>query len=185
MRLRYLLLTASIMLFSSLCSAQDSLLLADNHHTIESSDSVIVKQLREKEIRFSHNNSVTLLMNGQEKFDDLFQAIRQAKKSVHLEYFNFRNDSIAGLLFDLLAEKAKQGVKVRALYDGFGNSSNNKPLRKRHIKEIRANGIEIYEYKPVNFPWVHAIFNRDHRKIVVIDGQIAYTGGMNVADYNI
>ena len=185
MRLRYLLLTASIMLFSSLCSAQDSLLLADNHHTIESSDSVIVKQLREKGIRFSHNNSVTLLMNGQEKFDDLFQAIRQAKKSVHLEYFNFRNDSIAGLLFDLLAEKAKQGVKVRALYDGFGNSSNNKPLRKRHIKEIRANGIEIYEYKPVKFPWVHAIFNRDHRKIVVIDGQIAYTGGMNVADYYI
>ena len=173
------------MLFSSLCSAQDSLLLADNHHTIESSDSVIVKQLREKGIRFSHNNSVTLLMNGQEKFDDLFQAIRQAKKSVHLEYFNFRNDSIAGLLFDLLAEKAKQGVKVRALYDGFGNSSNNKPLRKRHIKEIRANGIEIYEYKPVKFPWVHAIFNRDHRKIVVIDGQIAYTGGMNVADYYI
>ena len=84
------------MLFSTLCSAQDSLLLADNHHTIESSDSVIVKQLREKGIRFSHNNSVTLLMNGQEKFDDLFQAIRQAKKSVHLEYFNFRNDSIAG-----------------------------------------------------------------------------------------
>lgn len=101
------------MLFSSLCSAQDSLQLA-NHHTKESSDSVIVNQLREKGIRFSHNNSVTLLMNGQEKFDDLFQAIRQAKKSVHLEYFNFRNDSIAGLLFDLLAEKAKQGVKVRA-----------------------------------------------------------------------
>jgi len=172
------------MLFSSLCSAQDSLQLA-NHHTKESSDSVIVNQLREKGIRFSHNNSVTLLMNGQEKFDDLFQAIRQAKKSVHLEYFNFRNDSIAGLLFDLLAEKAKQGVKIRALYDGFGNSSNNKPLRKRHIKEIRANGIEIYEYKPVKFPWVHAIFNRDHRKIVVIDGQIAYTGGMNVADYYI
>ena len=185
MKLRYLLLTASILLFSSLCSAQDSLLLADNHHTIESSDSVIVKQLREKGIRFSHNNSVTLLMSGQEKFDDMFQAIRQAKKSVHLEYFNFRNDSIAGLLFELLAEKVKQGVKVRALYDGFGNSSNNKPLRKRHIQEIRANGIEIFEYKPVKFPWVHAIFNRDHRKIVVIDGQIAYTGGMNIADYYI
>ena len=52
-------------------------------------------------------------------------------------------------------------------------------------KKIRANGIEIYEYKPLKFPWVHAIFNRDHRKIVIIDGQIAYTGGMNVADYYI
>lgn len=51
-------------------------------------------------------------MNGQEKFDDMFQAIRQAKHSVHLEYFNFRNDSIASLLFDILAQKAKEGVKV-------------------------------------------------------------------------
>ena len=184
MKLRYFLLVANIVLSSSLCSAQDSISLAHNQ-TKESSDSTIVNLLRGKGIRFSHNNSVTLLMNGQEKFDDMFQAIRQAKKSIHLEYFNFRNDSIAGLLFDLLAQKAQEGVKVRALYDGFGNSSNNKPLRKRHIKEIRANGIEIFEYKPVKFPWVHAIFNRDHRKIVVIDGQIAYTGGMNVADYYI
>ncbi len=151
----------------------------------QTSDSLIVQQLREKDIRFSHDNSVTLLTRGQEKFDDMFQAIRQAKKSVHLEYFNFRNDSIASLLFDLLAEKAKQGVKVRALYDGFGNASNNQPLKKKHIRNIRSKGIEIYEYKPMRFPWVHDLFNRDHRKIVIIDGQIAYTGGMNVADYYI
>ena len=170
--MRYFLLIATLWLSCSLCSAQTS-------------DSLIVNQLRGKGVSFSHDNSVTLLMNGQEKFDDMFQAIRQAKHSVHLEYFNFRNDSIASLLFDILAQKAKEGVKVRALYDGFGNSSNNKPLRKRHLKKIRTNGIEIYEYKPLKFPWVHAIFNRDHRKIVVIDGQIAYTGGMNVADYYI
>ncbi len=158
--------------YACLCSAQTS-------------DSLIVSQLRSKGIRFSHNNSVTLLTNGQAKFDDLFQAVRQAKSSIHLEYFNFRNDSIASLLFDLLAQKAKEGVKVRALYDGFGNSSNNRPLKAKHLKQIRANGIEIYEFKPLKFPWFHAIFNRDHRKIVVIDGQIAYTGGMNVADYYI
>jgi len=172
MKLREIITTITLMLVSSLCSAQTS-------------DSLIVNQLRGKGIRFSHDNSVTLLMNGQEKFDDMFQAIRQAKKSIHLEYFNFRNDSIASLLFDLLGQKAKEGVKVRALYDGFGNSSNNKPLRKRHLKKIREMGIEIYEYKPVKFPWIHAVFNRDHRKIVIIDGQIAYTGGMNVADYYI
>lgn len=142
-------------------------------------------QLRAKGISFSHDNAVTLLMNGQEKFDDLFQAIRQAKKSIHLEYFNFRNDSIASLLFDLLGEKAKEGVKVRALYDGFGNASNNQPLKKQHLEAIRKRGIEIFEFNPVKFPWVDDIFNRDHRKIVVIDGQIAYTGGMNVADYYI
>ena len=149
------------------------------------SDSTIVRQLREEGIRFSDNTSVTLLMSGQEKFDDMFCAIRQARSSVHLEYFNFRNDSIASLLFDLLAEKAKEGVEVRALFDGFGNDSNNQPLLKKHIKAIRKRGIEIYEFDPIRFPWINHVLHRDHRKIVVIDGQIAYTGGMNVADYYI
>ena len=151
----------------------------------QTSDSLIVNQLEEEGVKFSHNNSVTLLMSGQEKFDDMFQAIRQARSSVHLEYFNFRNASIASLLFDILAEKAKEGVEVRALFDGFGNDSNNQPLLKRHLKSIRSRGIEIFEFDPVRFPWVNHVLHRDHRKIVVIDGQIAYTGGMNVADYYI
>ena len=151
----------------------------------QTSDSLIVNQLREEGITFSNNNSVTLLMSGQEKFDDMFEAIRQAKSSVHLEYFNFRNDSIASLLFKLLAEKASEGVEVRALFDGFGNDSNNRPLKRKHLKEIRSRGIEIYEFDPVRFPWVNHVFHRDHRKIVIIDGKIAYTGGMNVADYYI
>lgn len=151
----------------------------------QTSDSLIVENLRDEGITFSHNNSVTLLMSGQEKFDDMFQAIRQARSSVHLEYFNFRNDSIVSLLFRLLAQKAKEGVEVRALFDGFGNDSNNRPLKRKHLKQMRSVGIEIYEFDPVNFPWVNHVFHRDHRKIVVIDGKIAYTGGMNVADYYI
>ena len=148
-------------------------------------DSLIVAQMRAEGVRFSHNNSVVLLTSGQEKFDDLFTAIRQAQHSVHLEYFNFRNDSIAHLLFRLLEEKVQQGVKVRALFDGFGNDSNNRPLKKKHLRELRERGIEIYEFDPVRFPWINHVFHRDHRKIVVIDGNIAYTGGMNVADYYI
>ena len=153
--------------------------------TEERADSLIVRQMEAQGVTFSHDNSVTLLMSGQEKFDDMFKAIRQARETVHLEYFNFRNDSIADLLFEILAEKVRQGVTVRALFDGFGNSSNNQPLKKHHIESLRSKGIQIYEYKPLKFPWLHAIFNRDHRKIVIIDGKIAYTGGMNVADYYI
>ena len=149
------------------------------------SDSIIVEQLRQEGVTFSHNNRIRLLISGQEKFDDLFQAISEARSSIHLEYFNFRNDSIAMLLFNLLAEKAAQGVEVRALYDAFGNSSNNRPLKNRHIRKLRSQGIQIYEFDPLNFPWINHVFSRDHRKIVVIDGQIAYTGGMNVADYYI
>lgn len=151
----------------------------------QTSDSIIVNILEKNNIIFSKNNSVTLLYSGQEKFDDMFCAIRQAKSSIHLEYFNFRNDSIAFKLFDLLKEKAAEGVEVRALFDGFGNDSNNQPLKKKHIKQLREDGIEIYEFDPVRFPWINHVFTRDHRKIVVIDGNIAYTGGMNVADYYI
>ena len=151
----------------------------------QSADSVVVEALRHEGVTFSDNNSVTLLMSGQEKFDDMFAAIRQARESVHLEYFNFRNDSIASLLFDLLSEKVKEGVEVRALFDAFGNSSNNQPLKKHHLKDLHERGIEIYEFDPLRFPWINHVFSRDHRKIVVIDGEIAYTGGMNVADYYI
>ena len=153
--------------------------------SVISSDSAIVACLEKEGIVFSHNNSVVLLPSGQEKFDDMFEAIRQAKSSIHLEYFNFRNDSIAMALFQLLKEKAAQGVEVRALFDGFGNDSNNRPLLKKHIRQLREDGIEIYEFDPVRFPWVNHVFLRDHRKIVVIDGNVAYTGGMNVADYYI
>ncbi len=148
--------------------------------------SAIVRRTLEAEgVNFSNDNSMVLFKNGQEKFDDLFSAIRQAKKSIHLEYFNFRNDSIATLLFALLADKAKEGIQVRAIFDAFGNSSNNRPLKKEHLKKIRQNGIEIYEFDPICFPWLNHIWARDHRKIVVIDGKVAYIGGMNVADYYI
>ncbi len=136
-------------------------------------------------VKFTSNNSVALLTSGQEKFDDLIKAVSQARKSIHLEYFNFRNDSISEELFTVLAQKAAEGVEVRALFDGFGNSSNNRPLRKRHLQQLREHGVEIYEFDPLRFPWINHAVHRDHRKIVVIDGMIAYTGGMNVADYYI
>lgn len=143
----------------------------------QTSDSLIVHTLRSEKIQFSDNNSVALLMSGQEKFDDMFKAIRQAKSSVHLEYFNFRNDSIASLLFDILREKRKEGVEIRAMFDGFGNDSNNQPLKKYHLKALRDDSIKIVEYDPIRFPWINKIFGRDHRKIVVIDGQIGLHGG--------
>ena len=148
------------------------------------SDSAVVSFLQDEfDVRFSDNNSVVFFKTGQEKFDDLFQAVRQAKHSIHLEYFNFRNDSISSLLFDLLAEKAAEGVEVRALYDGFGNCSNDRPLKQHHLDSLHRRGIQIKEFDRLAFPFLQNSFFRDHRKVVVIDGLIAYTGGMNVADY--
>ena len=169
--IRYILLTCCLLLTANFTYGE------------ERSDSTIRHVLENKGIEFTDNNTVALLMNGYEKFDDMFEAIRQARNHVHLEYFNFRNDSIASALFDILKLKVKEGVKVRALFDGFGNDSNNSPLKKKHLDSLRASGIEIYEFDPIRFPWINHVFSRDHRKIVVIDGAVAYTGGMNVADY--
>lgn len=144
-----------------------------------------MRRLQQMELPITGNNTVELLMNGHDKFIDLFEAIRQAKHHIHLEYFNFRNDSIANSLFDLLAEKVKEGVEVRAMFDAFGNSSNNRPLKKHHLQAIRERGIEIVKFDPIKFPWINHAMHRDHRKIVVIDGQTGYTGGMNIADYYI
>jgi cardiolipin synthase len=149
------------------------------------SDSTLIVYLNNLGIETTQYNQLKLLKSGKEKFIDLFQAIEQAKHHVHLEYFNFRNDSIANSLFELLGKKAKEGVEIRAIFDAFGNFSNNQPLKKKHLKEIRAKGIEIVKFDPLRFPWINHVFHRDHRKIAVIDGEIGYTGGMNIADYYI
>ncbi|MDR1897203.1 MAG: cardiolipin synthase [Prevotellaceae bacterium] len=145
----------------------------------------VIEYLAEQGMPTTGNNKLKLLKSGKEKFDDLFREIAGAKHHVHLEYFNFRNDSIAGLLFDLLAIKAKQGVKVRAVFDDFGNCSNNKPLKNKDLKQLRKRGIEIEIFDPIHFPFLNHIAHRDHRKIVIIDGKIGYTGGINIADYYI
>lgn len=137
-------ITTVMVLYSIICptrlsaqtEAQGS--LAERHEmTADRADSLIVNQLRKKGVRFSHNNSVTLLTTGREKFNDLFKAIDQARSSIHLEYFNFRNDSINEELIKHLAAKAKEGVEVRAVFDGFGNASNNRPMKKKNLKSIR------------------------------------------------
>jgi cardiolipin synthase len=149
------------------------------------SDSAVIHFLSEKGVPTTENNTVKLLNGGREKFNDLFLNIKKAQHHIHLEYFNFRNDSIVEQLFNLLNEKVRQGVEVRAVFDAFGNWSNNMPLKKQHLDTLRKNGIEIFPFDPLCFPFVNHIFCRDHRKIVIIDGKTAYTGGINIADYYI
>lgn len=149
------------------------------------SDSILLDYFQKNELPITHHNQTSLLTSGFEKFVNLFETIQNAQHHIHLEYFNFRNDSIANTLFDLLAKKAAEGVKVRAMFDAFGNSSNNQPLKKRHLEEIESKGIEIVKFDPLKFPWINHVWSRDHRKIVVVDGVIGYTGGMNIADYYI
>lgn len=150
-----------------------------------SSDTLFVRYLQEQHIKTTFHNELELLTSGREKFEHLFREIEKAKKHIHLEYFNFRNDSIARELFEILIRKSEEGVKVRAMFDAFGNMSNNRPLRKKHLKILRDKGIDIRVFDPIRFPYINHAFSRDHQKIVVIDGKVGYTGGMNIADYYI
>lgn len=128
-------------------------------------------------------NEITLLPSAQAKYSDMFQAIREAKRFVHLEYFIFRNDSTGRALLDILHQKANEGLEVRLLIDAYGNYKAPDPWTSDQIDSIRSLGIQLAIFDPLRFPWIPNMLHRDHRKIVVVDAKSAYTGGMNVADY--
>lgn len=148
-------------------------------------DSLVRHYLEFAGIQTHSGNSITLLESGSKKFDDLLRHLEGAKRHIHMEYFNFRNDSISHRVFALLRQKAQEGVKVRILFDAFGNMSNDRPLKRRHLDSIRQDSIQIVKFDPIRFPWVNHVSSRDHRKLVIIDGTTGYLGGMNIADYYI
>ena len=185
-KIKFYLLAVILSCFTSnLYAQQDTILNRSNFPNSFASDSAVIAFLSDAGIPITTDNKVRLLKNGNEKFDDLFNTIEKAKHHIHLEYFNFRNDSIAKELFTRLTHKAQEGIEVRALFDAFGNWSNSRPLKKKHLKKLREKGIEIYHFDPLYFPYINHVFHRDHRKIAVIDGATAYVGGMNIADYYI
>lgn len=183
MKLKTVVLSMAFVL--GIFSTMSLFAIQNNSFVCETADSAVCHALQQKQIVVTDSNSVHLLTTGADKFKNLFDAIRQAHSFVHMEYFNFRNDSINSLLIGLLKEKVKEGVEVRIMYDAFGNASNNRPINKVMHDSIARTGIKIVKFDPLRFPWLNHIIPRDHRKIVVIDGRIAYTGGMNVADYYI
>ncbi|WP_459129172.1 cardiolipin synthase [Guggenheimella bovis] len=129
--------------------------------------------------QLSTNNDVEIFTSGAEKFDRLFQDLEEAKETIHLEYFIFKNGFIFDRLKDILIRKARAGVKVRLIYDSVGTVR----LKKSSLQELKDAGIDLAEFYPVVFPILSRKLNyRNHRKIVVIDGKIGYVGGMNVGD---
>ena len=124
-------------------------------------------------------NDVKIFTNGNDKFDALFADIEQAKKHIHVEYYVLLDDAIGTRLQQALIQKAKEGLEVRVIYDSFGS----RKTKKKFFEEFRKAGIETEPFLKLTLPALTSRINyRTHRKIVVIDGQIGYVGGMNVAD---
>ncbi len=125
------------------------------------------------------NNKVKLLINGEQKFPEMLQAIREARHHIHVEYYIYEYDKIGTALIDLLIEKAKGGVKVKMIYDDFGSPSINRKTEKR----MQDAGVQIFPFHKIRFYLLANRINyRNHRKIVVIDGRTGFTGGINVSD---
>lgn len=124
-------------------------------------------------------NDITVFTSGQEKLEALLHDIEQARDHIHVQYFIIEDDSTGRRLFDLLERKAREGVKVRMLYDYVGSFY----LRPRVLKRLRAAGIDVYPFMELTFTQFLLRINwRNHRKMVIIDGEVGYVGGMNIAD---
>lgn len=126
---------------------------------------------------FSDDNEITVFTDGNEKFDALIEDMKQAKKYIHVQYYIIRNDVLFQRIKDVLIQKVKEGVEVRILFDGMGGRT----VRQKCWDELKKQGIKIAEFFPALFGPLHLRINyRNHRKIVVIDGDIAYLGGFNI-----
>ena len=127
-----------------------------------------------------YGSKVEIIISGQRMFDALIEDMEHAENHIHIEFFIFDNDETGRLIKTVLMKKALQGVKVRFIYD---NVANWKVSRKFYY-EMQEAGVQVASLMETRFPLLQSskINYRNHRKIVVIDGRIGYTGGMNVSN---
>jgi cardiolipin synthase len=124
-------------------------------------------------------NSIEMYHTGEETFKAIKEALLSAKDHIHMEFYIIEDDKIGNEIKEILIHKAKEGVSVRVIYDDVGSWG----LSKKYIKEIRNAKGKIKPFMKVRFPFLSSKLNyRNHRKILVIDGKIAFMGGINIAD---
>lgn len=133
--------------------------------------------LKNSESPFSINNEVRVLKNGEETFKAIIEALEDARTFIHLEYFIIRNDRIGKRIRDILVAKAKEGIAVRIIYDSVGCWQ----LTEDFFQPMKEAGVESYPFLPVLAPLLSRELNyRNHRKIIVVDGQVGFVGGLNI-----
>lgn len=159
------------------------LLLISQAGFAQRSDERTMQDFQKMGLTFFTDNEVKIIPSGEEMFKNLFEDVRNAKSYVYLDFFKFQEDSICNALFNILQDKVRQGVSIRVVYDSFANSHSAHPLSGKFVDRMRRAGIQIYPFDEMRFPWVNHLLHRNHHKIAVIDGRVAYSGGMNVADY--
>jgi cardiolipin synthase len=122
-------------------------------------------------------NRVKLLIDGPRTYEAVLEAIEEARDHVHIETYIFADDEVGQRFSDALMRKREQGVKVRIIYDAIGSLESSAAF----FDELAARGIEAVAFRPLTPSKVWKANNRDHRKLIVIDGAVAFTGGINIS----
>ena len=153
--------------------------LRKNAGDIGNAGSLVSLLMNDTQSPLTDGNAVKLLINGEEKFPEVIRALEQARQYIHLEYYIYDDDEIGNRIKDILIRKAKEGVEVRMIYDDFGSRS----IRKTLVKELLSGGVEAYPFNRVRLLFFANRLNyRNHRKLIIIDGQFGFVGGINIAD---
>lgn len=125
------------------------------------------------------NNHIRILLNGEKKIPEVLEAIKNAKHHIHIEYYIIEDDSTGREIENALIEKVKEGVSIRLIYDDFGSRT----VRKTLLKRLKEAGIETNPFNKIVFiAFANRINYRNHRKIIIIDGNIGFIGGINISD---
>lgn len=124
-------------------------------------------------------NDVRLLRDGKETFDSIFSAMESARDYIHLQYYIFEEGELADRLLELFTAKRSEGVIIRLIYDSIGSLS----LGKRYLRKLSAIGVMAHPFLPLRYGrYVSSLNYRNHRKIIIVDGKVGFTGGINISD---
>ena len=147
-------------------------------------DDAAVRELVDAVRRYSSapltaGNRVSVLIDGPQTYSAMEAALRAARHDIHVETFIYGAGDVGQRFADLLAKKRKEGLEVRVLYDSLGSRETPREF----FDGLRQHDIEVREFRPLNLvktPEVWNLHNRDHRKIIVVDGRVGFTGGINI-----
>lgn len=167
-------------ILSSLVDNPDTINLETNEEKVHPEYRSLVDLLEKSDNSWTtYGSDVEIITEGERKFDALIQDLEGAKHHIHMEYFYFKRDNTGRKIKEILMKKAAEGIEVRFIHENVANIA----VLPHYYNEMKKAGVEVVRFSKTTLPWVRRQINyRDHRKIVVIDGEIGYTGGMNIGD---
>ncbi len=148
-----------------------------NHFKLDEKSKKVSKMLYKTENSYiSNNDACKFYFDGQEAFDSIKKDLLKAKHNIEMEYFIWKSDALGEEIKDILISKAKEGVKIKLIFDGVGSFLK---ISNKYKKELRDNGIEYKYFLDLKFK-IYRFNYRNHSKMIIIDHKILHTGGMNI-----